>query len=286
MIPIIEIGDDKDCDMQSHLNQNEVSIVDGKVYIERIDFPISLTCNLSCKSCTVHSPFLHGQLSTDSLIRSIELWQEKIVPGTVLVLGGEPLLCRDITTVLNNLRHRWPATDIIIVTNGTLLGTMRPYFWEVVKKVDAKISISAHLKDFPKMLHSIENDCPVDVPIECYNFYDYWKSYWEYSSEGFPIVNTFAHTAGESFEMCAVKRCYTVFDQLMYRCNMQFGIAMLRDSNRWHKGLRDIKIETVSVSDTIGKIKMYLTQELYSYPLCGACNTARYLDTVKCEQMR
>lgn len=110
---------------------------DGTKNLLYLEIHLADYCNLNCKYCSHFSPIADAksyelseferdmsQLAkiTNSRIRKIRL------------MGGEPLLNKDINKYLKITRKLFPRTGIYLVTNGLLLNSMKEDFWKCMSK--------------------------------------------------------------------------------------------------------------------------------------------------------
>ena len=239
-----EIEKDVGNALSSRILQNAVVVDEeqGKVVVDKIELPIVYACNLNCKHCTVHSPYLHGHVP--ELLESLHAWSEKLLPKMMLVLGGEPLIYPDLPAVLKTIRVLYPDTEILLITNGLLLTQATPTFWDTIVRTDTRISISAHLPDYKTMCEKIDamlEDYGIQnkVQIGCENFYDSWATLWRYDENNFPELK--AKESAQIFQDCLSKNCFTLHGNFLYRCNIMYGLKMLQEQYQWHPNVRAMK---------------------------------------------
>jgi len=274
--------------LSSRILQNAV-IVDekqNKVVVDKIELPIVYACNLNCKHCTVHAPYLRGHVP--DLLTSLKIWEEKLMPETMLVLGGEPLMHPDLPNVLKTIRSFYPGTDILLITNGLLLAQAAQKFWETVIETDTRISISAHLPDYKTMCEKIdaildEYGIKDKIRIGCEEFYESWATLWKYDENNFPVLE--AKDPAPIFQDCLSKNCFTIHGDRLYRCNLMYGLKMLQEQCQWYPKVRAMEmIEGLHYSDNAQKIADYLTNE-NGYDVCGYCTPNNQLQIETCSQL-
>jgi molybdenum cofactor biosynthesis enzyme MoaA len=113
----------------------------------RFDIHVAEHCNLNCKGCEHFSTlapkkYLDAEIFERDCRRLSELtggWIDQIA-----VLGGEPLLHPQITSILSIARNCFPTGKILILTNGTLLSVQNGSFWESCNKNHLHIEISSY----------------------------------------------------------------------------------------------------------------------------------------------
>ena len=115
------------------------SIIRKRLPPQNISFILDVVehCNLNCQCCNHFSPLSDEyymqleELSCD-VKRMFEIAGEKI--SLVKIEGGEPLLHPEISEIISEIRKNIPNTKIELVTNGTLLPTMKDGFWDICKE--------------------------------------------------------------------------------------------------------------------------------------------------------
>lgn len=118
-----------------------------KDYLEYLEIPIVDFCNLNCKGCSHFSPLAPKDdcMSFEEIKADLTRLKE-LIPHIwkIRILGGEPLLHKDLPNVLYCVRELYLQTDIRIVTNGLLLKKMKAEFWKAVKDNGITIDISMY----------------------------------------------------------------------------------------------------------------------------------------------
>ena len=119
-----------------------------------LEFEIQLAehCNLNCRACSNFSPIAEPEfVSIDDFERDFtrlgQLFSHEC--GRIYLLGGEPLLHKDIITLMKIARANFTKGDIYIFTNGILLTKMAADFWEACRDNNIGILISAYPINLP-----------------------------------------------------------------------------------------------------------------------------------------
>ena len=104
-----------------------------------LSFEVALAehCNLNCVGCSHFSPlappsFVDLEEFTRDFTQMAHMFGDRT--QQVKLLGGEPLLNRDINKYLLVARECFPQSEIMIITNGLLLPQMDASFWKVCKE--------------------------------------------------------------------------------------------------------------------------------------------------------
>lgn len=117
-----------------------------------IRFLVTRSCNYDCYFC--HSEGIRGgirrhQLSVDDYVTLYDIYSKMEEWNGVTLSGGEPLLFKDVDTLLKKLNER--GANITIVTNGSLLHLHLPSM-----KYVKRLNVSIHTLD-PVMYSQITN---------------------------------------------------------------------------------------------------------------------------------
>lgn len=112
----------------------------SKVNIESLELSISYHCNISCKGCSHCSPLFEEEFfDINKELRNLKILSKSLNIKIVKLIGGEPLLNKDIDKIIKILKKEVIGTKIYVATNGLLLPKMSEYFWENVDGLEVSI---------------------------------------------------------------------------------------------------------------------------------------------------
>ena len=116
--------------------------------IRLLDIPISLDCNLSCDHCNVYSNLkvTSTRQNKQSLEKDLLNWKPFINPLKLQIIGGEPLLYKDLPSLIYTAREIFPKTDLRLFSNGLLL-KKNLHLAQVLNDTNCMLVISIHSKD-------------------------------------------------------------------------------------------------------------------------------------------
>jgi len=87
------------------------------IQVPFLEFHVSHACNFSCDGCSHFSNYKHAELaSPKDLRRQHALWNTRIFPERMILLGGEPLLNKKIYRILIDTRRAWPANRLFAIS--------------------------------------------------------------------------------------------------------------------------------------------------------------------------
>jgi organic radical activating enzyme len=153
-----------------------------RILIDRLEFYITNVCNLTCSGCNRYNNYkFSGWWSWDEAEPVLTRWAEKIEIGHPVILGGEPLLNRDIVKWIKGIRRLWPRrSGVQVQSNGTRLDLI-PGLYEAMNTSNW-IGISLHAPEHKEALFArirnflkgpvVETEDPTDLTGSRYQFVD------------------------------------------------------------------------------------------------------------------
>lgn len=119
----------------------------GLPYLYHFEVHLVEHCNLNCKYCShfasiAEKKFYNVKDYKRDLARLAYLTGGRI--KSIQLLGGEPLLHPDLIKLIRITRFYFPSSDIDIITNCTLLNTMRNSFWKACNENNINIIPSVY----------------------------------------------------------------------------------------------------------------------------------------------
>ncbi len=118
----------------------------GDCILPHLELHISDKCNLNCKGCAHFSPlFDEIDLGFDNIMDDL-IKLSKIFSNVARldILGGEPLLNKDLSKYIIEIRKLFPNTFIDIFTNGLLIPTLSEETLECIRNNHVFISITEY----------------------------------------------------------------------------------------------------------------------------------------------
>lgn len=118
----------------------------SKPSLRYFEFHLADHCNMNCKGCSHFAPLAEPQFADlEEYKRDLKQLQTLFSNiDKIVLMGGEPLLNRQIEAFLYATRSAFPKAHILIITNGVLLPSMPDAFWKACKAVSATIDISLY----------------------------------------------------------------------------------------------------------------------------------------------
>ena len=134
------------------------------VEVSHLEWHITHSCNFMCQGCGHFTNDGYNEhISINDLKEWYSLWKDKIKPKELSILGGEPLLHKDLIDIIYMTKEEWNIQEdqyYEIVTNGVLIDR-HPELPKALYDTNCVLTISMHsydkeyLKVFLKSLSKI-----------------------------------------------------------------------------------------------------------------------------------
>lgn len=247
---------------------------------EKLKFEVHLTehCNLNCKGCFHFSNIAEPEF-LDILEYEKDLHRLSALFGgeaeLILLLGGEPLLHKDINRFLVSTREYFGKGKIGLVTNGILLPSMDEKFWEICR--DYNITLMPTKYPIKIDFASIETKAEkYHVVIDYFNDTKVDKTLSVLS-----IDNEGHQDFVENFNSCyRANFCITLEHGRLYSCIMP---AHFRHYiKKYNLEIGDFKEDGIDIykAQTAEEIQSFLTRPMKA---CAYCNRSKWRDGIKWE---
>lgn len=178
------------------------------------EYDITDYCNLNCAGCSHYAPIGENK-NISAQEAEIELRKlSKVLDkecSLIHIMGGEPLLNKEIIDILSITRNYFPLTRIQLVTNGILLPNMEVNFWKRCSELNIEISLTLYpIKiDIQKIK---ELSSKYNTVVNPYRNGKYFNRYL--------IDEKDKQDKEESFNNCELKKCHLYRDGKLYQCSI------------------------------------------------------------------
>jgi len=97
-------------------------------------------CNITCGGCNHASPAMPAWFADpDAVYRDFSVLAKVYRPTFLKVLGGEPLMHKNLALLLDAVRAAGMAGKLMLVTNGVLLHRAPDAVWEAVDEIEISV---------------------------------------------------------------------------------------------------------------------------------------------------
>lgn len=231
-----------------------------KYELDYLEMHVVHHCNLNCYGCGHYSNLFReeyvdiNQFSNDLL--RMKYFFENI--RKIRLLGGEPLLNKNIEEFIKTVKWIYPDTDLRVVTNGLLLPSADNGLFEIMHKYDVIFDISQY-PPTEVMLNKITEIC--DKKQVNYKISDRITHFFDFSD------NDESDSKEKVFSLCMAKKCHFLLDGKISVCPMPVLRAKLKDENWKHLFAEDI-IDIYDINLTAEKLYNFLSSPLHQCAYC------------------
>jgi len=193
------------------------------ITISHIEWHVAHSCNLTCEGCAHFSNHGHkGIVTAAELAQWYSFWHKRINPLQIDLLGGEPLINKEIFDIIKLTRDMW-SSEVRLITNGLLLHKF-PNLPKVLKDNDCVLVISKHGDNAEynsKMSEIVDLTNrwvrTYGIKVEFVDSYTNWmKMYKGYGDNMMPFEDQDPET---SWNNCiAGQDCFQLLDGNIYKC--------------------------------------------------------------------
>ena len=202
----------------------------GKAYMGYLETSIIDGCNLNCTSCVDYST-----LFSKDEIYPIENFQRDVCQLSKCcdliifrLMGGEPLLLKNLDEYIRIARHYLPQTTLHIVTNGLLIPSLPQKILDAIRENNFVIDISAYIPT-RKIAGKIKETLTVNKIN--FNFDEFFKDKFVSFLTLHPGNNTAKSRVACLSDICRFLRGGKIYkcqsEALRYRLEERFGIEGL-----------------------------------------------------------
>jgi sulfatase maturation enzyme AslB (radical SAM superfamily) len=238
------------------------------IEIPHLEWHITHNCNLSCEGCMHFTN--HGYnwfVDIKTLSQWYSYWNKRISPHSMAILGGEPLLHKNVVDIIYLTKEMWkqPINSYYeIVTNGILLNKIKHK--ELPKSLidtDCTLSVSIHaiknksLEYQQKIKETIKiiSDWKLEYGIKV-KYMDsvngWFRGYKGFGINSEPFED---NDFKESWNNCiAGQKCFQLYDGNIYKCSLTAYLPLQKEkygpllSEKWNPYLKYIPL-TPNCSD-------------------------------------
>lgn len=255
------------------------------IEIPHLEWHAAHACNFTCESC---AHFSNHHINEIIPLKTLEKWYmpwvKRIIPERMAILGGEPLLNKEIIDIIYMTREMWSKKNYYfeLVTNGWLLHKY-PNLPKVLEETNCVLMISVHgkseeytkkLDEIKNILSAWKNNYNIDVRFSNMgNTIGSFPFHWNRIYKGFgdrlePYED---NNYKKSWDNCATgQECFQLFNEKLFKCSMLAYLPTLKNkyniSSKWDKYLNYKPLEP-SCSDQ--DIIDFFNRKAEVY--CGMC---------------
>lgn len=255
------------------------------IQIPHLEWHITHNCNLSCEGCMHFTNHGHN-LSVDikDLKKWYSFWNKRISPKSMAILGGEPLLHKNLVDIIYLTKETWKQPEdsyFEVVSNGLLLDREKHRELPIaLKETDCFFSLSIHSSpDNKKYLNQIEKIFKIldewvseyGIKVKINDMEPFWsRTYKGFGLNSLPFEDK---NPEESWKNCSAgQKCFQLYEGNIYKCCMTAYLKLQKEkygpllSKKWDPYLSYIPLDPNCTDEEI--VEFFNRK---SESICGMC---------------
>lgn len=249
------------------LDWTEVIFLDelDKPFLPYLQINLVDGCNLNCKGCAHFANLFDTTQITDieEFRNDLTFLSQKVHLFELRMMGGEPLLNKDLPKYIETARELLPDTDLRLVTNGILLLKQPEELFQCIKKNEVTLDISGYKPILPyqdKITALLkEHDIPYVMTLNIGKFYK--------------TMNINGNSDEDrAYNKCSQSFCTHLRNGRLYICPMEALFYRYLE----YFDIRDFALDTTKFGIDIYDEELDFSTLFYklteSVPLCRYCN--------------
>lgn len=216
-------------------------VEDGIIYSETCELNVVHHCNLSCRGCSHLSPVSKKHyMNPAKALEDLSILAKYYRAEHVRLLGGEPLLHRNLLDVVDAARRSGISNRVHISTNGVLLWKMTDDFWRAVDEVHVSMYPSQEMTT--DQLEWCQHKAQLhNVDLKLLYFDRFRESYSELGTYDELLVQRIYNTCMIAHQW----HCYNVQGGYFYKCPQSLFIPKVLDD-----ALRPPTVDGIKIVDS------------------------------------
>lgn len=212
-------------------------------------------CNLKCKGCGHLSDIAKPAFPDYERFKESLLRLKRLFCGisTIRLMGGEPLLNRELPKFIQCTREIFPDANIRVVSNGLLIPRVEESLFKCMRENDVGFDISLY-PPTAKVKTNIEMIClNYDIDVSFSPLIEKFISFKMFDQP---------HDSQKSYEKCISKRCHFLMDGKLALC----GMPILRERKESYNDVINLFDDELDPDEIYKKMKS-------PCGMCAYCNT-------------
>ncbi len=234
-----------------------------KPYFDYFEYHVSDHCNLKCRGCGHYSNVAEPHFGDlEKYIRDLKRLKELFCGIEIIrLMGGEPLLNKNLPDFIFWTRNIFPDSDIMVVTNGLLIPQIEEKVLETMSKYFVRFDISLYpptqkIKEKIE-LRCIENDVNYHFSTPINEFYDCMN----YNGDSNKYI---------AYEKCKSNHCHFLEEGKISVCSMPILYKNQRKKLLWEMCIGENDIIDLYDPNLDGyKLKEFLSKPM---EVCRYCS--------------
>lgn len=183
-------------------------------------------CNISCGSCNHASPAVPTWFADPKTVyKDFSILAKHYRPAFINVIGGEPLLHKNLDEVIRAARASGISNHFTLVTNGTLLHKTSDAVWEAIDEIQVSIYPGMD-RTMENIVSSQEKALSLGKKMTIFKYDQFRETFSLKGTADLELID-------KIYAACKVANfwgCHAVREGYFYKCPQSIYIPMITDT--------------------------------------------------------
>ena len=265
-----------------------------------VEFYITNVCNLTCQGCNRFNNYkFSGFQRWSDYHDTYASWAERLdIIGSIVVLGGEPMLNPDFIPWIQGIRQLWPNPRLVILTNGYRIKQQPELYNFLLKnKKNTILAVGIHNKISKKFItEQVEEFLTAPISYKFNNDNPYWQyadltdangvcvrikhEWWFHQGPLIRNSETTNFTLHQSdperaHATCEYKKCHNFVNGKLYKCGPVALFPEFAQQHQFDLSLDDQELmhayQPLSASDSDQQFEQFINDLPNAIGQCRFC---------------
>lgn len=248
-------------DKSNNIYKVDYSSVGGKPWLSYLEFDAVRMCNLNCRGCCHFSNIVteRGEYTEEEMVKDFSKLSELFENIEVIrIVGGEPLLNKNLDKIIYGIRSFFPKSKIEIVSNGLLVTSLSDEVAEAISKEEVVLCITQYEKT-TTVMPQIKEFCKnknINVVVFGYDRDEFKK-----------VINLKGDSDGAHiFEQCISRKCTTLYKGKITHCWLEAYVDVF--NKKYNTDIPEDQGIDLHAANSGEEIKEFLAKESMSCSYC------------------
>ncbi|MDL2307139.1 radical SAM protein [Desulfovibrio sp. OttesenSCG-928-C06] len=241
----------------------------------KLEMHVTHTCNLTCKYCSHYCDYgYHGDIDFDTGARWLSDWSQRVNPSRFSILGGEPLLHKDIKKYIIHVANCFPKAARDLTTNGLLLSKHEDIL-PLLIETGTLLRLSIHPLQTRKQVELVERALLLAHKWETKGLrlvtpeFSSWTAY--YHGEGKNIYPAQNERPDIVYNACRQHECTNLHQGHLWMCPLIAYLPMIADKlNNKSAWEHYLSYRPLSIDCSDAELKQFF-EGPHDYSFCAMC---------------
>ena len=233
----------------------------GRGYLPYLEYHVCDQCNLNCAGCSHFSSLCKEDIFVDYNIFKTEFEKlKKLIPeiDVIRILGGEPLLHKQLFEFIKLTRNLYFKSEIRLTTNGILIKQMDDQLIDCINQNNIILEITLYQPLYEKMMETIAFLREKRITFEILT-----HGMWEFE---YPLLQSKVYKMEQARKQCPTN-CVEFRNGKIYPCPIAAFIRYY--NNYWNENIKEESGFLINKNTEFKQLKLYIENPMECCEWCA-----------------